>query len=555
MAQRDSVALTADGVRAGRIGVPCVALAVVGGVLGGLDFFYPPEVITGVLQLALGWLAARMIMDWSRRGGGMALSPATAVAASTGVTVVLAMFSAGSFANSGDEYGYLYLADTLLHGRLWNAPPPAPDLFRVFYIWTHEGKTFSQFPPGWPGVLVPFVALGLPQLANPCLTLLTGLALVAALRRLAPPAAATGMLAALILLSPFVTFNGASYFNHTQAAAAVMLICWLQLRDEARSALANRIGIGVCFSVLLLTRYEAFAIVLVLFTLDRLLRRRLRFLGDAVAIGAGGLPLTLCLLAYNWAITGSPWRTTLGWAVPQLSMGLHGIGHDGPTDPIVAIAHQVAWAGGLFAFAGALPALLYAAALALRIRARAVRFYDLLLPATIAFFVFFPDYGGHQYGPRYWFFAWPPAALTIAAALAASGPALRLGGWRLQPAALTSLNLALFAGFTVVFGLYVRLYFDQRREVLAAQPPALPAVVLVPTRQLRLDPWQIFPHQAFAADFTRNGVDFDKPVLFGLGDDERFTPIACSLRGRAVYRWVSRTRLDRVTCPAASDPP
>lgn len=45
---------------------------------------------------------------------------------------ILAYTAAAIWPNSGDEYGYLYLADTLLRGRFYNPAPPAPGLFDFF---------------------------------------------------------------------------------------------------------------------------------------------------------------------------------------------------------------------------------------------------------------------------------------------------------------------------------------------------------------------------------------------------------------------------------------
>src|ERR1700730_13889812 len=56
----------------------------------------------------------------------------------TGVAVVLsgilAYTAAAIWPNSSDEYSYLYLADTLLRGRLYNPAPPAPGLFDFAWI-------------------------------------------------------------------------------------------------------------------------------------------------------------------------------------------------------------------------------------------------------------------------------------------------------------------------------------------------------------------------------------------------------------------------------------
>jgi hypothetical protein len=67
----------------------------------------------------------------------------------------------------------------------------------------------------------------------------------------------------------------------------------------------------------------------------------------------------------------------------------------------------------LLVFAGVVPALLYAVTLYLRLRRGVIRFYDLLLPGAVLFYVFDPNDPGHQYGPRYWYFAWPSIVLML----------------------------------------------------------------------------------------------------------------------------------------------
>ena len=92
--------------------------------------------------------------------------------------------SGAAWPNSGDEYGYSYLADTLLRGRLWNPAPPAAPLFATWHIPTIDGKTFAYYAPGWPAVIALFKSIGLEQVASPAMTALMGYALLRSLRLL-----------------------------------------------------------------------------------------------------------------------------------------------------------------------------------------------------------------------------------------------------------------------------------------------------------------------------------------------------------------------------------
>jgi hypothetical protein len=454
-----------------------------------------------------------------------------------------------SWPNSGDEYGYEFLAHTLLQGRLWNPPPPVPDLFEFWHIFVRNGKFFSQYAPGWPAFLAPFLAAHVPDVANPVLTAALGYLTLASLRRLSVPPATTAALAVLLLFSPFVLFNGASMMSHPLTACLVMAICWLQLRDEAAPGVVNKATIGLVFSWLLLTRYEVFGITAVLFVAERVWVRRVAFWRDALTMAAGGAPLALCFLVYNQAITGNAFVTPLQWANPDLGVGLYALGDEGRNGPARAASDVLRWTGGLLEYAGGPLALLYVAALVAKWRVRTIRFFDLLFPAACVFFFFYPDYGGHQYGPRYWFFAWPPAMLTIGSGLAERDGWLRLPGMRLHAGTLAAASAAAYLGVVLAVGGIARLYVEARREVYSTPPPHVPAVVLLPTRMVRLGLWQIGPIEAEQRDFTRNGTSFDAPVLWGRDGSRHLEQLACSLPGRAVYRWVKAGDLQSVACP------
>src|SRR5579872_1037188 len=63
------------------------------------------------------------------------------------VCLALGWLAGTSWPNSGDEHSYLFLADTLLAGRLTNPPAPDPELFSMLRVFTMRGETFSQYLP------------------------------------------------------------------------------------------------------------------------------------------------------------------------------------------------------------------------------------------------------------------------------------------------------------------------------------------------------------------------------------------------------------------------
>ena len=455
---------------------------------------------------------------------------------------------AGTFwPNSGDEHAYVFLADTFLAGRLSNPAPPDLELFKLFHVFTIGNKTFGQFPPGWPLVLAPFRAAGLDWLANPLLTVIMGISLLGSMRRLdiEPKVQSSALL--LVLVSPFVLFNGGSMFSHMLCGAMASIIVWQQLADEDQPSLWRKVLIGALFGVLLLARYEAFAILAGLFAADRLwYRRRAAFL-DAVPIVLGILPACLFHLAYDWAINGDALLTPAALTNPGATL----------QEAFVNLAdmaaraadHMLFWAALLGLFGGFTLAALQIPALAHKLKCRSLRFFDLALPATILFFLYFPYDGGHQYGPRYWFFAWPLSALSVVTGLVAADGTFSLGATRRAAfGGVVAANLMVCAISMPWLIATTRAYIDARREVYAAVPPVTPAIVLVPDRTLQLWPWPRHFIPAYSLDFARNDVDFSGPLLYGLLDAPDAIERACRLGARAVFTWSASNTIVPAAC-------
>lgn len=502
-----------------------------------------------VLHLAYAWVTAATILVLGRVTRQPprpvpipAWAPWAVMAGGFAVTVLLAQIVLQAYPNSGDEYNYNYMAETFLHGRLWNEPRPESvrDLFETYYIAERDGKRASQYPPGWPTVLAVFQAVHAPQFANAVVGLVACGFLWLALSQLRT--APSVRLGAFMLgaLAPFTLFNDASFFNHTLTAAALLAVAWLDLRDAGQPSPWNRAGIGLAFSVLLTTRYETFLIAFVLFALDGLARRRWRFIAWCAPAVVAGVPIALALLWYNWRITGSPFETTLAWASPDITYGLHSTGVEGPHSLARGFGHTVFWALSWQDFASVLIAPLYAVALWRRLKAGTARWFDLVLPALVVFFFFYPDFGGFQYGPRYWYLGHAVMPLTVAAGLPVVGDLWRIGGWRLDPVRLALVQLASFAGFTLGYSVFVHVQLATRITPLriAATAPT-PALVLVTGGEIRYTHWQKATSSLSSKDYTRNGLGEFGPLLIGNDLGEERTQRACEqFPDRHVFRLV-----------------
>src|SRR5687767_13939060 len=114
------------------------------------------------------------------------------------------------FANSGDEYAYVWQATAFSEGHVTALSPQPAEAFKQNHLGDADGRRFSKYPPGWPVLLALGTRIGLPGVVNP---LLAALAL-AGIYRLACSwvgrrAAACGAL--VIGSSPFFLLNAGSF--------------------------------------------------------------------------------------------------------------------------------------------------------------------------------------------------------------------------------------------------------------------------------------------------------------------------------------------------------
>ena len=448
--------------------------------------------------------------------------------------------------NSGDEYSYVFLADLLLHGRIATVSSPDPVLFENFHVLVRDGWMFSPYPPGWSALLAPFRAVGMEILVNPLLTVVLGAALAGILSRLGIGPTVRRTAVALVLLVPFTLFLGGSVFPQTLAATAVAGIVWLQVADEASPGRRRKLAVGVLFGVLLMTRYDVLALAAMPYIVDRLMIRRLAAFGDGAWVGLGFLPFVALHLGYNLALTGDPLTLPAVWgglealSAPDMTFGMR---------TVLALAQNLQFAGELALFGGLPVAAMALLGLIARVRAGTCRFWDFFLPSAIVFYSFIPFSGGHQYGPRYWFWAFPICVVTGVTALVDTSGLLRFGSRRVAFEGFAA--CCLLCGTITFVGLLMttRTYMQARREVYAATPPMQPATVLVPDRVFVFWPWQAEAIIAPSLDFTRNDPPFTGPVLYARDNVEDSILRACRLPGRHVYRWVAPGELQHVGCP------
>ena len=147
-----------------------------------------------------------------------------------------------------DESVYRFSSELLLSGRLYADSPPMKLFFdHVFMI--NDGKYYSQYFMGWPALLAPGVALGVPELMNPLYSALTVPAIFLTLRELSGRRAAV-IGALLFVAAPMVQFTAATQLSHTSCMFALAWMTYLTVRaNQGDPTWWLHPGIATAFSV------------------------------------------------------------------------------------------------------------------------------------------------------------------------------------------------------------------------------------------------------------------------------------------------------------------
>jgi hypothetical protein len=447
------------------------------------------------------------------------------------------------FPNSGDEYVYLYQAATLAEGRLDNPAPALPEFFEFNYIAQDQGRVFGTFPPGWPLTLAAAQKLGVPSwLVNPLL----GTATIAIVWALGGALHGTriGVLAAgMTAVSAFFVFNAASFFSHTLCGALLLLAAYLAVRTN-RAPFAFPLLVGFLIGWAVVTRYFNGFIggIVVIALLARTVSPNA--FRPLLLVALGGIPWAVLLAAYNHAFSGTPWRLTTTdhtvslWFAP-------GVVSRGPDILATQLLRFVLWTP---------PALLFAYAWYLRRPEPGVRRgpVDWLFVLTAVLLIFYVERGGNQYGPRFYYEAFPFVIVFVAANLFRAD-ALE------QAARSTRVLFAAIAASVVLAPLLVAVHASQVRTIIRERTELFRrveadnlknAVVLVTGRVGTA-------RSMGPLDLTRNGIHYSGSVLFGLdrGEDENCRLAKVLDRRVYVYAWDAERRsggLSPLHCSQAS---
>ena len=430
-----------------------------------------------------------------------------------------------AFPNSADEYGFLFTAQTLARFRLWLPAPADPTLFAQQFLLARDGHWVSQYLPGWPAIIALFELLRLPAwIAAPACGAVLLLLLWLALRLECPSPPLAAMLLAACATSGFLLLNAGTFYSHCASATAVMATILCILQSERHPHFVWPVAVGACAGYALVCRLDSGALAgIVAFAawIEQGAKRRTLLLGLL-----GLLPLLAIFGAYDWAITGVPFELPTMWA-GNFKLGVHGITGTDPSDGRFRIIVQTLWRLGELADTASLllPAL-YISALVWRFRTRQFRFYDVLPVANFVLFLIYPDLGGFQMGPRYWFDGFAVMHLTVGSVFGAQDIA-----WRRFAVACCALMLPIsLARLPAQIAFHAREMRERSSmyRLGAALPSDERAVVLVndfPSawndRANRTD-WNL------AKDFARNAPPLDERVLYARGDIPDAASRACA---------------------------
>lgn len=442
------------------------------------------------------------------------------------------------FPNSGDEYVYLFQAQTLSEGRLSWPASPFPELFATNYVASEDGRTFGTFPPGWPLALAFALVAGLPAwLVNPMVGAATLLLVWTFGAQLYGPR--TGVIAAALLaVSPFFAFNSASYFSHPWCAALLLGAACLAARTDRRPWWVP----VLCGSLLgwaVLARYFT-GVVCAAPIVWWIVRPGVSRLRTLLLLAAGGVPWVAGLMAYNQALSGSAWQltttalTTSRWFADGFVwrgadiLASHVVRHLLWTPPVLVAAYlvylrqaTVESRRGLFAW----------------------------LPAGMAALLFFyMERGGNQYGARFHYEVYPFLLVFVVGHLFHAAEYVRM------PVRDRRLFAVLVVSVAVMPVAFIGHAVVEREVIRERMHPFVHVSALGLSSALVLVTGRVGTRRSMAAgDLTRNDQALDPRVLFGLDPGaERRCAAAARLPGRTpyLYRWDTGTS-DGVLTPLA----
>ena len=404
-----------------------------------------------------------------------------------------------NFPNSVDEYSYIYQAKTLLAGRFWNPPHPLQDFFNFTHLYTVNGKTFSYYPFGWPLLLALGMLLNIPTwLINPMAATLSLVILYLIAKRIYEPR--VGVYAVLMtLVSSFFLFNSSSYFSHTSCSLFILLFAYFTIVSIDEEKTGKLLWAGFFLGWAFITRYYTAllcALPLIILTLSKPGRSKKIFW-----LLAGILPFILFLMISNYEITGnaivSPYSfDTLHTHFFPIVLGRN------LTAFSQNILYFILWAPPFLLF-------IYSSFFVRHLKDALTKGIGAIFPCLAAgcFFYYYPP--GNEYGPRFYYEAFPFMILFVSSYL------FKENSYSAKKLFDKTLFLLFIAGLIIHIPLTGYLFKIKKQVVWDRQTPYRlvqeqkihHAVIFIKTSSGKIYPIR-------RGELLRNDLDFSNDVLY-----------------------------------------
>jgi hypothetical protein len=213
-----------------------------------------------------------------------------------------------------DEVAQLFQARIFATGRIAGTLDEAPELFSALHLVERDGRVFSQFPPGGPGVLAAGLVLGAAWIAVPLCGALAVWCFSAFTRGIETDRPGVSLLASLLFaFAPYMLFMSGSQMNHVPTLLGVCAALLAlerattpgaSLRYRSLSAFCCGLALGFAATVRPVDA-AAFALPIAAWLAWRAVRDR-RELAPLVASGIGVAIPVSWMLWFNARTTGAP---------------------------------------------------------------------------------------------------------------------------------------------------------------------------------------------------------------------------------------------------------
>lgn len=454
----------------------------------------------------------------------------------------VSFFVLQTFPNSSDENLFLFHAKTFLQGKFWHDPHPRHEFFYSTNLVVKNGKWFSGYFPGWPLLLAGGMLIKIPPfLINPILGALSLWVLFALARRKYDDLVAVTAVC-LFGFSAFFIFNGASYFSHTACSLLVLLGYFLKDAYFDTPKPLNAVCAGFFMAFAFIVRpYTALWVFLPLCLFLPFRRNAATFL---IYGFLGALPVFLFLFYYQSQIIGNSFLNAISWySAPYRFLGFV----NGRT-PLLAVRQIFGNFERLMIWTPPVLFVIYFRYLMVHsIRRKIPDEIDLIFISLVFGYAFFSqvtipaEYGhfftggyglGNEYGPRYYYEAFPFLVLSGISKILQEPS--NCDNAVKQKHYLIMLAVSLVLSFAFIFWQAKQTFQTvwERRDVyrLVEENHIEDAVIFLKDGTGVLKPMPV-------PDLTRNGTAFTGSVLYAIDQGERDEELRPYFPHKKFYRY------------------